>query len=337
MSPVYMNPQHSSTFPFLELKGEQQLSLPTIIGYVHDHVTSSNNTYFSGSNLVNHHATKFLAAMDYSRGSQEEVVEKLILSHGHKPIVYNPFDNRDQGDQKNEIIEKPKKCKPSKIRILQKTTAAATTKCKNIDDKGSRDQHHLVTAQPSRANSHHEANNNINGIRMCTDCHTTTTPLWRSGPQGPKSLCNACGIRQRKARRAAMAAATAGFTKDSTLTPSTTSSTIVVEAPKLVVDDITSENKLPLKKRSKTFNASWNYNDNNYNNNNNNNNSDHTNAIYVDNNYRPEEKHSFEDIAMSSRSKNYSKANSSQRVFPRDEEEGAILLMALSCGLACSS
>lgn len=23
-------------------------------------------------------------------------------------------------------------------------------------------------------------------IRVCSDCHTTTTPLWRSGPQGPK-------------------------------------------------------------------------------------------------------------------------------------------------------
>ncbi|XP_042452731.1 protein CYTOKININ-RESPONSIVE GATA TRANSCRIPTION FACTOR 1-like [Zingiber officinale] len=38
-------------------------------------------------------------------------------------------------------------------------------------------------------------------IRVCSDCNTTKTPLWRSGPNGPKSLCNACGIRQRKARR----------------------------------------------------------------------------------------------------------------------------------------
>ncbi|QCD99118.1 GATA-binding protein [Vigna unguiculata] len=41
-----------------------------------------------------------------------------------------------------------------------------------------------------------------NTTRVCSDCNTTTTPLWRSGPKGPKSLCNACGIRQRKARRA---------------------------------------------------------------------------------------------------------------------------------------
>ncbi|XP_051228610.1 GATA transcription factor 16 [Lolium perenne] len=40
--------------------------------------------------------------------------------------------------------------------------------------------------------------------KACTDCYTTKTPLWRGGPTGPKSLCNACGIRYRKRRRVAM-------------------------------------------------------------------------------------------------------------------------------------
>lgn len=38
-------------------------------------------------------------------------------------------------------------------------------------------------------------------LRTCSVCGTSKTPLWRSGPQGPKSLCNACGIRFKKARR----------------------------------------------------------------------------------------------------------------------------------------
>ncbi|XP_078175204.1 GATA transcription factor 1-like [Carex rostrata] len=33
---------------------------------------------------------------------------------------------------------------------------------------------------------------------VCANCRTSKTPLWRSGPSGPKSLCNACGIRFRK-------------------------------------------------------------------------------------------------------------------------------------------
>ncbi|KAK7352539.1 hypothetical protein VNO80_17961 [Phaseolus coccineus] len=54
------------------------------------------------------------------------------------------------------------------------------------------------------------ATNKFDIIRVCADCNTTSTPLWRSGPNGPKSLCNACGIRQRKAKRA-MAEAANGF------------------------------------------------------------------------------------------------------------------------------
>ncbi|CAM8993144.1 unnamed protein product [Rhodiola kirilowii] len=38
--------------------------------------------------------------------------------------------------------------------------------------------------------------------KLCVDCGTSKTPLWRGGPAGPKSLCNACGIRSRKKRRA---------------------------------------------------------------------------------------------------------------------------------------
>lgn len=45
--------------------------------------------------------------------------------------------------------------------------------------------------------------------RRCANCDTTSTPLWRNGPRGPKSLCNACGIRYKKEERRASAAAAA--------------------------------------------------------------------------------------------------------------------------------
>lgn len=34
--------------------------------------------------------------------------------------------------------------------------------------------------------------------RSCTRCGTTRTPLWRNGPDGPKTLCNACGVRDNR-------------------------------------------------------------------------------------------------------------------------------------------
>lgn len=158
-----------------------------------------------------------------------------------------------------------------------------------------------------------------------------------------QTLCNACGIRQRKARRAAMAAAAASsFGNDNAVVPSISPPPppTPVEASKPKVQLIKSERgvdhhhhhdksyTLPIKKRSKIIDAARN--------NNNNNNYTHINInMNKNNSENANNKLLFEDFEMSS-NKDYHKANS-KRSFARDEEEGAILLMALSCGLACSS
>ncbi|KAI0086361.1 hypothetical protein BDY19DRAFT_1075001 [Irpex rosettiformis] len=36
---------------------------------------------------------------------------------------------------------------------------------------------------------------------VCTQCGRTDSPEWRKGPQGPKTLCNACGLRWAKSNR----------------------------------------------------------------------------------------------------------------------------------------
>ncbi|KAK2983939.1 hypothetical protein RJ640_005805 [Escallonia rubra] len=36
--------------------------------------------------------------------------------------------------------------------------------------------------------------------RMCLHCHAEKTPQWRAGPMGPKTLCNACGVRYKSGR-----------------------------------------------------------------------------------------------------------------------------------------
>ncbi|KAJ4750053.1 GATA transcription factor 15 [Rhynchospora pubera] len=50
--------------------------------------------------------------------------------------------------------------------------------------------------------------------RSCSICNTTKTPLWRGGPSGPKSLCNACGIKYRKKRREALGLESGGVKKE---------------------------------------------------------------------------------------------------------------------------
>ncbi|KAL8171464.1 hypothetical protein V2J09_023268 [Rumex salicifolius] len=36
--------------------------------------------------------------------------------------------------------------------------------------------------------------------RKCEHCQTEKTPQWRAGPTGPKTLCNACGVRYKSGR-----------------------------------------------------------------------------------------------------------------------------------------
>ncbi|GMG99409.1 hypothetical protein Nepgr_001249 [Nepenthes gracilis] len=37
-------------------------------------------------------------------------------------------------------------------------------------------------------------------VRKCMHCELTKTPQWRAGPMGPKTLCNACGVRYKSGR-----------------------------------------------------------------------------------------------------------------------------------------
>lgn len=55
---------------------------------------------------------------------------------------------------------------------------------------------------------HHNVHRSIMGfathqpmqVKRCTHCQVEKTPQWREGPMGPKTLCNACGVRYRSGR-----------------------------------------------------------------------------------------------------------------------------------------
>lgn len=109
-----------------------------------------------------------------------------------------------------------------------------------------------------------------------------------------QSLCNACGIRQRKARRAAAAAVS------SRLIPTAAA----VAANKVGKDkDSDVDCIVPFKKRCR-FSAAGG---------------------------AAQKALCFDDIVI-----RLSKSSAFHRVFPQDEKDAAILLMAISCGLMCS-
>ncbi|CAK9136110.1 unnamed protein product [Ilex paraguariensis] len=51
---------------------------------------------------------------------------------------------------------------------------------------------------PTEMGIHH--NPPTQAVRKCLHCEITKTPQWRAGPMGPKTLCNACGVRHKSGR-----------------------------------------------------------------------------------------------------------------------------------------
>ncbi|TKY57972.1 putative GATA transcription factor 22 [Spatholobus suberectus] len=114
------------------------------------------------------------------------------------------MEEEEEGESKNG--HGSGKWMSSKMRLMKKmmrpSSSSTTDKAINPSPIRFQNQGH-----ESRYSQRSHRNNSSSTTRVCSDCNTSSTPLWRSGPKGPKSLCNACGIRQRKARRAMAEAA----------------------------------------------------------------------------------------------------------------------------------
>ncbi|KAK8980071.1 hypothetical protein V6N11_061289 [Hibiscus sabdariffa] len=77
---------------------------------------------------------------------------------------------------------------PSKMRILRKMMNSDHVDLSNNYKLKSEDQHKQQHPSSSQDDSRNSScnNNNSSTIRVCADCNTTKTPLWRSGPRGPQ-------------------------------------------------------------------------------------------------------------------------------------------------------
>ncbi|KAJ0112071.1 hypothetical protein Patl1_00171 [Pistacia atlantica] len=55
-------------------------------------------------------------------------------------------------------------------------------------------------SKPKRESHRQSSPTPDGGVRRCTHCQSEKTPQWRTGPLGPKTLCNACGVRYKSGR-----------------------------------------------------------------------------------------------------------------------------------------
>lgn len=64
-------------------------------------------------------------------------------------------------------------------------------------------QSHIPMHTNYNNNNHHNSpisSTSNSDPRRCTHCASEKTPQWRTGPLGPKTLCNACGVRYKSGR-----------------------------------------------------------------------------------------------------------------------------------------
>ncbi|KAG8376140.1 hypothetical protein BUALT_Bualt09G0032300 [Buddleja alternifolia] len=238
-------------------------------------------------------------AYAYQGGSSYEMKNKV--SNGLKLTLWKKEDAESVSEKNNS----PLKWMSSKMRLMQKMKNNPDCVALKINRNGTKtceDQ----KVQPSSSletdlSSNSSSYNNNSPIRVCADCNTTKTPLWRSGPKGPKSLCNACGIRQRKARRA-MAVAASGPVVASDQTPTSLKIKVVQHKEK------TTKN-VHFKKRFKMAATA-------------------AAAAAAGSPSNGKKKIDLEDFLI-----NLSNNLAFHRVFPEEEKDAAILLMALSSGL----
>ncbi|KAL3535620.1 hypothetical protein ACH5RR_004081 [Cinchona calisaya] len=282
--------------------------------------SASYSVFFSSAQ----NQTEYYHTEIHQQQHQQEAENHAPCTGSHDPekkankgLKISPWKNNNesqadhhhqQHQQKNPVNN----WMSSKVKLMQKMkksdhlkeiTSTTNTPMKFADQKQA-----VSSPEADHFSSNSSSNNSNTPIRVCADCNTTKTPLWRSGPKGPKSLCNACGIRQRKARRA-MAAAAAAAANGTTPTYETTAPLKIKVQNK---DKLKSNNGHQFKKRCKL----------------------HTNTTTIStaessqNLHAVQKKNGFEDFLF-----NLSKNLAFHRVFPQDEKEAAILLMALSCGL----
>ncbi|KAK4785785.1 hypothetical protein SAY86_002474 [Trapa natans] len=232
----------------------------------------------------------------------------------HATATLNLFEKKQEidSDEEEQGDCNSTKWLPKKIRIVRKMMGASQASEKRMVTVDSAPKMEIQEQHPSPSFNSDESGkgssyrNSDSAVRVCSSCNTTKTPLWRSGPRGPKSLCNACGIRQRKAKRALAAAAAAAASGGNVLPPATSSVKVKAKGKTKRTKNGHADGRPRIKRGRKDKSPP----------------SPSSPPKTSDLCYK--------DFTLRILGKHYSAYH---KVFPQDEREAAILLMALSHGL----
>lgn len=286
--------QHNHHPRFAPDHSQSSVSFRVFFDSAQAHVGCYNHSgsLHSYHQLNNHNCT-------YNQGGSSATAMEDGVESGLKLTLWNNEDHgqhydRPTPDQAINVRTNPKWLSPKKRLMLKMKNSEDHTSLTLSNSSVGKVEDQNIQASTDHSSSITSSYSN-SPIRVCADCNTTKTPLWRSGPNGPKSLCNACGIRQRKARRALAAAA-------SGQPPATK---IKVQHKENMIRKLKGQVKKPRRTTASATSSS-------------------EGSLPINR----QKKLRFEDFLV-----NLSKKLSVHRVFPDEEKNAAILLMAISSGL----
>ncbi|PHT88832.1 hypothetical protein T459_10938 [Capsicum annuum] len=87
----------------------------------------------------------------------------------------------------------------SRLKLLLSPATSSSDSNNNNNAGSAANNNAAFTGKASKAPSRKRENVEVPG-RKCLHCASDKTPQWRTGPMGPKTLCNACGVRYKSGR-----------------------------------------------------------------------------------------------------------------------------------------
>ncbi|KAL7164484.1 hypothetical protein ACSBR2_040403 [Camellia fascicularis] len=146
-----------------------------------------------------------------------EDLQKLQLISGMKARTdsenceFQPESNRNnpifrpEGSVPGKARSKRSRAAPcnwtSRLLVLSPTTTMASPASSEPDTETSSGKKTVKAAVKKKEDGDNPVPMTNSGDgRKCLHCATDKTPQWRTGPMGPKTLCNACGVRYKSGR-----------------------------------------------------------------------------------------------------------------------------------------
>ncbi|KAE8700410.1 hypothetical protein F3Y22_tig00110557pilonHSYRG00339 [Hibiscus syriacus] len=143
--------------------------------------------------------------------------DESSATRGFQPVLSNQIDGViDNGDNHhanntNNSIFHPDMSVPAKARSKRPRAAPCNWASRLLVPSpatSSSEPDNVVPVQPPPSNHRNKKpvktssskKKDCGASPKCLHCFTDKTPQWRTGPMGPKTLCNACGVRHKSGR-----------------------------------------------------------------------------------------------------------------------------------------